>query len=129
MQAWVKETDLFPLFFSMHCPSQRMGNCNTRLTLIVGRGRHKSMTSQSKSKYCIYLSLLSCNGPDYFDEMGGGCWGVMVIGSFKIAYYCYIFAHYHPTNIIWNVAKNSGLRYMYFANPNLDLRSPLIVGY
>ena len=27
-------------------------------------------------------------------------------------YNCIIFAHYHPTNIIWNVAKNSGLRYI-----------------
>ncbi len=35
--------------------------------------------------------------------------------SFKIAYNRYIFAHYHPTNIIWNVATNSGLRYIWYA--------------
>ncbi len=29
-----------------------------------------------------------------------------------ITYYCYISAHYHPNNIIWNVAKNPGLRYL-----------------
>ncbi len=49
------------------------------------------------------------NGPDYFGGMRGGGVGVL---SFKIAYNCYIFAHYHPTNIIWNVAKKSELRYM-----------------
>ncbi len=36
-------------------------------------------------------------------------WGGGVLGCYG---YCYIFAHYHPTNIIWNVEKNSELRYL-----------------
>ena len=69
--------------------------------------------SQIKIKCLMKISLSEKvrNGPDYFGGMeGGGCWGVMVIGSFKIAYNRYIFAYYHPTNIIWNFAKNSELR-------------------
>ncbi len=40
---------------------------------------------------------------NWWDGLGlgwglGGCWWLGIL------------AHYHPTNIIWNVAKNSGLR-------------------
>ncbi len=61
----------------------------------------------------IFLSLLLLHSRLYFFH-GSHLVGCLCIQwSFKIAYYCYIFAHYHPTIIIWNVAKNSGLRYMF----------------
>ncbi len=59
------------------------------------------------SEYHIYLRPdFFAPRPDYFDGM--------VIQTpltpplTQQTYYCYIFVHYHPINIIWNVAKISG---------------------
>ena len=41
-------------------------------------------------------------------------------GIGRVTYYCYIFVHYHPINIIWNVAKISGRRYMYDSRLNCN---------
>ena len=58
----------------------------------------------------IFLLFLLQHSRLYFFQGSHLVWCLCNQWSFKIAYYCYIFAHYHPTNIIWNVAKNSELR-------------------
>ena len=62
----------------------------------------------SREEVSSSFSYSFCNIPGYIVSK------VPFNGMFMCKYMaiaCYIFAHYHPTNIILNVAKNSGLRY------------------
>ena len=49
---------------------------------------------------------------------------VCIQWSFKIAYNCYLFAYYHPTNIIWNVAKKFWTKISVNLNPHPRMRGP-----